>query len=440
MLQRAQPAKESHTPHTTLHTELPSNSIYNGSSEYFEVFDDDVRPSSPTSKLRRQSSRLLSAFKGLKSDVSPSGTTIVASSTPGSGAESTPRPTPPCSPGPRDTKGKSAASFNKALKKMSSNLFRVPFEPTIVHRNSAKNRPNLGDHDPFGWNVVPPSNSSSNTATTPSTGHSSQSNPGKESTVKTSLDSKNSGLKDSNGGPSATYPDHRATSSHTKRQPLVVAAGHSSAAAELNNSQNLTSIPETALDAASPTVVTVERAAAAKIFLETHFNELLRDPSPRSVRQRQMEAEIYRAGVLESMSETEQERVRAEFYAAETRYLRETRAIKSRSIRALAAPKGSPSTCESDYEVVKILGKGSFGVVRLVREKDKQLANNLQGYKQVGAQLLQNGDSKSRRNKKEVFAMKVIRKSDMLRSCQEGHLRAERDFLWPLRDHSGSCP
>ncbi|KAF2487416.1 kinase-like domain-containing protein, partial [Neohortaea acidophila] len=29
----------------------------------------------------------------------------------------------------------------------------------------------------------------------------------------------------------------------------------------------------------------------------------------------------------------------------------------------------------------------------------------------------------------DVFAMKVIRKSEMLRACQEGHLRAERDFL-----------
>jgi protein-serine/threonine kinase len=28
-----------------------------------------------------------------------------------------------------------------------------------------------------------------------------------------------------------------------------------------------------------------------------------------------------------------------------------------------------------------------------------------------------------------VYAMKVIRKSDMLRNSQEGHLRAERDFL-----------
>jgi protein-serine/threonine kinase len=33
------------------------------------------------------------------------------------------------------------------------------------------------------------------------------------------------------------------------------------------------------------------------------------------------------------------------------------------------------------------------------------------------------------RKSKQVFAMKVIRKSDMLRNSQEGHLRAERDFL-----------
>ena len=32
-------------------------------------------------------------------------------------------------------------------------------------------------------------------------------------------------------------------------------------------------------------------------------------------------------------------------------------------------------------------------------------------------------------NEKEIYAMKVIRKSDMLRNSQEGHLRAERDFL-----------
>ena len=66
------------------------------------------------------------------------------------------------------------------------------------------------------------------------------------------------------------------------------------------------------------------------------------------------------------------------------------------------------SMCEQDYEVIKILGKGSFGVVRLVREKH----NDAMPWAQ-----------------RQVFAMKVIRKSAMLRSSQEGHLRAERDVL-----------
>jgi serine/threonine protein kinase len=54
------------------------------------------------------------------------------------------------------------------------------------------------------------------------------------------------------------------------------------------------------------------------------------------------------------------------------------------------------------YETVSVLGKGSFGVVRLVRERGR-----------AG----------------RVYAMKVIRKSKMLRTSQEGHLRAERDIL-----------
>lgn len=40
----------------------------------------------------------------------------------------------------------------------------------------------------------------------------------------------------------------------------------------------------------------------------------------------------------------------------------------------------------------------------------------------------------------EVFAMKVIRKSEMLRACQEGHLRAERDFLVGAEDSRWTVP
>jgi serine/threonine protein kinase len=69
--------------------------------------------------------------------------------------------------------------------------------------------------------------------------------------------------------------------------------------------------------------------------------------------------------------------------------------------------KKESSMLVNNYEPLQILGKGSFGVVRLVREKPAQ------------------GHAFPR----QVYAMKVIRKSEMLRNSQEGHLRAERDFL-----------
>ncbi|KAK1521791.1 hypothetical protein CPAR01_14708 [Colletotrichum paranaense] len=106
-------------------------------------------------------------------------------------------------------------------------------------------------------------------------------------------------------------------------------------------------------------VHTVEKAAAARIYLETYFEDALSSrPTPREQRiaehQRNLDhAEMRRGSDLENL------------------------------------------------ETLQILGKGSFGVVKLVWD----------------------------RCRRQVFAMKVIRKSDMIRSCQEGHLRAERDFL-----------
>ena len=182
---------------------------------------------------------------------------------------------------------------------------------------------------------------------------------------------------------------------------------------------NLTTTQETVLDQASPSVLTVERAAAAKIFLETYFDERLAPrPSPRSLRLRMFETELFNRGGIESLTAEEFKSLRSQFFRRETDHLRETRVMKTRSIRARAAPRGSPEAClVNDYEVIRILGKGSFGVVRLVREK----IPISEGYKTV------NGWSGGKRGR--VYAMKVIRKSDMLRTSQEGHLRAERDFL-----------
>ncbi|KMU83529.1 serine/threonine-protein kinase CBK1 [Coccidioides immitis H538.4] len=99
-----------------------------------------------------------------------------------------------------------------------------------------------------------------------------------------------------------------------------------------------------------------------------------------------------------------------------------------------------------DTNVSKVLGKGSFGVVRLVREKHtgdivetpKPESYATQSHRRPSTfdalKSAVDGARSSRRkdldrSKKDVFAMKVIRKSDMIRNCQEGHLRAERDFL-----------
>ncbi|KAF1835663.1 kinase-like protein [Decorospora gaudefroyi] len=144
-----------------------------------------------------------------------------------------------------------------------------------------------------------------------------------------------------------------------------------------------------------PSILTIENAAAAKVFFESHFNQLLSTK-----------------------------------YLAETYHLRQTRVMKSNTI-ARQTMKGVHI---SNYDIVRVLGKGSFGVVRLVREKSDNCGSLRGSSCSVGyldgSLTPKDGQSCSPvRRPKQVFAMKVIRKSDMLRNSQEGHLRAERDFL-----------
>jgi hypothetical protein len=164
------------------------------------------------------------------------------------------------------------------------------------------------------------------------------------------------------------------------------------------------------MDQVMPSVLTTERAAAAKIYLETYFNErLMQDRDPRSARLDKLKAKLLsRPGGIDDLPYHLEEVINMEFCRRESCHLRETRVMKMRSVRALAAPRGSnSSSVVNDYEFLKILGKGSFGVVRLVREKSRCFEGE----------------------RRQLYAMKVIRKSTMLRSCQEGHLRAERDIL-----------
>lgn len=174
-----------------------------------------------------------------------------------------------------------------------------------------------------------------------------------------------------------------------------------------------------------PTIATAESVASVKSFLETHFNNLILEPiSPRSLRRKRLEKQLQDLKV----SHEERCNARQQWFKGETDHLRQMRALKASSL-ARHSVKGISI---AGYDVVRILGKGSFGVVRLVTERSasRQVhrgltsASNLCGTDGTVPQGLPCGKSLS-----DVFAMKVIRKSEMLRGCQEGHLRAERDFL-----------
>ena len=84
--------------------------------------------------------------------------------------------------------------------------------------------------------------------------------------------------------------------------------------------------------------------------------------TPRSIRRRQLEEELYEDTDL---SPAEKHEKRKAWAKKESHHLRETRVLKTRDANALK----SKASSASNYEIVKVLGKGSFGVVRLVREK-----------------------------------------------------------------------
>lgn len=207
----------------------------------------------------------------------------------------------------------------------------------------------------------------------------------------------------------------------------------------------LTPIEETPAMMPVPTVVTVETTANAKIFFEPHFDSILSgNLSPRSLRRHELESRFQR----KKMSSEQRQIEREIWQSKETEHLRRARVLKSRTNQM----KGNGGVAVAGYEVVRVLGKGSFGVVRLVREIGSESGNtSFQGststpiptgkqnpreefsLRTAAIEVLKSTRSQQHRGypkpKREVFAMKVIRKTDMLRNSQEGHIRAERDFL-----------
>ncbi|OCH95179.1 kinase-like protein [Obba rivulosa] len=131
----------------------------------------------------------------------------------------------------------------------------------------------------------------------------------------------------------------------------------------------------------TPSLATLEKAVSARIYFENLYFPLLRQPPSREQRRLAMERDMANM----QLSEAQKDYLRARWRQNETDYLRDRR----RKVDVSAFVK------------LKTIGHGAFGVVSLVRE----------------------------RSTGQLFAMKQLRKTDMLRKGQEGHVRAERDIL-----------
>ncbi|KAJ5702080.1 hypothetical protein N7488_009628 [Penicillium malachiteum] len=199
-------------------------------------------------------------------------------------------------------------------------------------------------------------------------------------------------------------------------------------------------IPGSKVPVISPSIVTVEAVSVAKVYLELYFNAIFQNNDPRKQRQCELEQHMYSF----QLAPEEQLTARCNWLLQENEYLRQCRNLRTN----MRCVRSANSISAAGYEAIKILGKGSFGVVRLVREKNQDMSNSREGISSIPEDNTSNtrgspleilrsavdGTRHSRRKfmtgeKKEVYAMKVIRKSDMIRNSQEGHIRAERDFL-----------
>merc|ERR1711994_858922 len=126
---------------------------------------------------------------------------------------------------------------------------------------------------------------------------------------------------------------------------------------------------------------TLDKATKAKLTLENYYSNLISQQRERKERFRRLEESFVDKGLEQS---TVIER-RNQHAAKETEFLR----LKRSRLGV------------DDFDPIKVIGKGAFGEVRLVQKVDTG----------------------------HVYAMKILRKCDMVEKEQVAHVRAERDIL-----------
>ncbi|KAM9671362.1 serine/threonine-protein kinase 38-like isoform 1-T1 [Trichechus inunguis] len=126
---------------------------------------------------------------------------------------------------------------------------------------------------------------------------------------------------------------------------------------------------------------TRERVTVAKLTLENFYSNLILQHEERETRQKKLEVAMEEEG----LADEEKKLRRSQHARKETEFLR----LKRTRLGL------------DDFESLKVIGRGAFGEVRLVQKKDTG----------------------------HIYAMKILRKADMLEKEQVAHIRAERDIL-----------
>ncbi|KAJ0963272.1 hypothetical protein J5N97_028394 [Dioscorea zingiberensis] len=131
----------------------------------------------------------------------------------------------------------------------------------------------------------------------------------------------------------------------------------------------------------APSNITKQKVAAAKQYIENHYKSQMKNLQDRKERRWILERKLADAEI----SEEEQNDLLKNLEKKETEYMRLQRHKMG----------------VDDFELLTIIGRGAFGEVRLCREKTTR----------------------------HVYAMKKLKKSEMLRRGQVEHVKAERNLL-----------
>lgn len=160
------------------------------------------------------------------------------------------------------------------------------------------------------------------------------------------------------------------------------------------------------------------------MYLETFYNERYLQPqSERSIRRQRLLDHLAQS----SLSISDKDELLRSWEQSESTHLRQLRTLKTTSV-ARHTTKG---VFHAGFQEIRILSRGTFGQVKLVTDADHFVTEDPSPCTSNGAPCptLVPRECHNPRLMKDCYAMKVIRKAEMIRTSQEGHLRGERDFL-----------